>query len=184
MRNRISRLPILILALAALAFGPALAGDGWLHVRVSEDGSRGDDVMINIPLSFVQSLLPAIQHENFDGGILRLDEFETEGLDLRELLDAVRNAPDANFVTVQGPDGNVRVMKEKGFLKVHADDDGERVRISLPLEFVDAMLDADHNELNLMAALEVLANARHGDLVTVESDDSFVRIWVDDRPDQ
>ena len=172
------------LMVTLLAFSVAAARDSWLHVHVAESDSSGEDVRINIPLSLVESLLPAIQSNEFNGGIIRLDEFNTEGIDLRELVSALHDAPDANFVTVQSDDSNVRVMKEKGFIKVHVDDDGDKVRISLPLDIVDAMLEGGDNELNILAALRALSNADHGDLITVESDDSFVRVWVDNRSDQ
>ena len=48
----------------------------------------------------------------------------------------------------------------------------------MPLEVVDAMVAGKDGELDLLAALEALADY-DGDLVTVESEDSFVRIWID-----
>jgi hypothetical protein len=72
------------------------------------------------------------------------------------------------------------VAKENGFLVVHADEeDGEKVRVTMPLEVVDAMLSGDSDELDLIAALDALASYNGGDLVTVESEDSHVRIWID-----
>lgn len=172
------------LMVTLLAFSVAAARDSWLHVHVAESDSSGEDVKINIPLALVESLLPAIHSDEFSGGILRLDSFDTDGIDLRELVAALRDAPDANFVTVKSDSGTVRVMKENGIIKVHVDDEGDKVRIRLPLDIVDAMLEGGDNELNILAALRALSNADHGDLITVESDDSFVRVWVDNRSDQ
>jgi len=172
------------LMVSILAIGVAAANDSWLHVRVDENNGGGEDVRINIPLALIESILPAINSDEFSGGIIRLDDFEAEGIDLRELVSALRDAPDANFVTVNSDDGDVRVMKENGYIKIHADDDGDKVRVSLPLDIVDAMLEGGDNELNILAALKALSRGNHGDLVTVESDDTSVRVWVDSNADQ
>ena len=151
----------------------------WLHIRVEEDGSDGERVSINIPLSLVEAILPTIETNDLRGGRIRLDHGNLDDIDLREILEALQDAPDAEFVTVQSRHETVRVAKEAGFLIVRADDDGDRVNVRLPLAIVDAMLSSGDDELDLIAALHALAEYDAGDLVTVESDDSFVRIWID-----
>ena len=169
----------LILALLFTS-GLAAASDRWLHVRVQEDGEEGEQVSINIPIQLVEAILPTIETDELQDGKLRLDETEMEGIDLREILKAFKDAPDADFVTVRGGDESVRVAKENGFLVVRAEEgDGEKVRITMPLDVVDAMLSGASDELDLVAALDALANYDGGDLVTVESEDSLVRIWID-----
>jgi len=169
----------LILALLVTT-GLASASDRWLHVRVQEDGPDGERVSVNIPLQLVEAILPTIQTDELSDGKIHMDEAELEGIDLREVLKAFQDAPDADFVTVQGKGESVRVAKEKGFLVVHADEeDGEKVRVTMPLAVVDAMLSGDSDELDLIAALDALASYDGGDLVTVESEDSHVRIWID-----
>lgn len=162
--------------------GTAAASDRWLHVRVQEFSGDEETVSINVPLQLVEALLPTINTNEFSGGKIRLgshDEFEE--LDLREMLAALRDAPDADFVTVRSKTEQVRVAKENGFLLVNVDeqDGGDRVRVRMPLEVVEAMLSAGETELDLMAALAALAEYDAGDLITVESDDSHVRIWID-----
>ena len=174
------RLATLGLALL-LSLGTVSAAERWLHVRVQEGGTDGEQVNVNIPLSLVEAILPTINTHELSGGKLRLDgRDEFQGMDLREVLAALRDAPDADFVTVRGANESVRVAKERGYLVVHADEArGDRVRIRMPLEVVDAMVAGGNNELDLLAALRALAAFDGEDLVSVESDGSHVRIWID-----
>jgi len=178
MRSR-SRL-LATLALLALSALPAAAASGrWLHVRV-DGGARGENVRVNVPIEMIEALLPAIDGEGFEGGHLRIDHADLGDVDLREVLSALRDAPDGDFVTVRSDDDQVRVAKERGLLLVHVDEHrGDRVRVKLPLEVVDAMLSAGDSRLDLVAGLRALADYDGGDLITVESDDGTVRVWVD-----
>lgn len=175
------------LALFALLAGSAFAAsqDSWLHVRVQEHDEDGDLVKVNIPLQLVEAILPTIETDEFRGGRIMLDDDgDLEEIDLREIMKAFREAPDADFVTVQGRDETVRVAKEGDMLIVRAEEkDGDRVRVTMPLQVVDAMLGTSGDELDLVAALRALAEFDGGDLVTVEGPDESVRIWIDQNPD-
>jgi hypothetical protein len=170
-------------ALILLAALPAAAGelDGrWLHIRVQEHDGDEEYVAINIPLQLVEAILPTIETDEFSRGKVILDDDELEGVDLRAMLEAVRDTPDAEFITVRSRDENVRVAKESGFLVVLAEDsDFERVRVRMPLDAVEAMVGGSGDEIDLLAGLRVLADRADSDLVTVESTDSSVRIWID-----
>jgi hypothetical protein len=164
----------------------ALAGlEGrWFHVRVEEHGEDGEYVNINLPLQLVESLLPTIETDEFSHGKITIDDADLEGIDLRAALTALRDTPDGEFVTVRSKDESVRVAKENGLLVIHAEEaDDERVRVQMPLEVVDAMLATGENELDLLAGLYALADYDGGDLITVQSDDSYVRIWIDSSED-
>lgn len=170
----------LCLMLGLIAAPALAASDGhWLHVRVQEDGHDGEKVSVNIPLSVVEAILPAIQTDEFHNGRIHLGDGTLDDIDLREVLQAFQDAPDANFVTIEDGDETVVVSKERGFLLVKVDGDDERVRVRLPLAVVDALLSGGEDELDLMAALDALVDAGGGDLVTVESDDESIRVWID-----
>ena len=168
---------------AVLALTPTLAADMWLHVYVDESGEDGEQVRVNIPLSVVENILPHIDVDEFHNGRIHiLDEMEGEGIDLREMWNAISEAADGEFVTVKGPDENVRVAKENGLFLVNVDGDDEKVRVRIPLDIVGAMFEGgDENELDVLAALQAMANYPNQDFVTVEDGDTRVRIWVDDR---
>jgi len=177
---------IALAAIALLLFSTAaLAGlEGrWLHVRVQEFDDDEDFVSINVPLELVGALLPTIEADEFHGGRITIDDRDMSDIDLRAALEALRDTPDGEFVTVRSRHENVRVAKERGFLVVNVEDrDGEKGRIRMPLKVVQAMLSGGRNEIDLTAALEALADSVDGDLVTVESDDSNVRVWIDSNP--
>ena len=174
-------------ALLLAATASVAAPDLWLHVKVGERGRGSENVNINIPLSMIEALLPMIETDEFRGGRVNigrhLDDEVFQGLDLRKVLEALRDAPDADFITVRSDDENVRVAKERGVLRIDVDDryESEKVRVTIPLAIVEAMIDGDGDEIDILAGVRALAAHGAGDLITVESDDETVRIWVDDR---
>jgi hypothetical protein len=181
--TQVNRWLVWIAVACLLTLAPASAADKWLHVHVEEDGERGETVKINVPLSVVETMLPLIEVDDLQRGKVRLDDDDLEGIDLRELATALRDTPDADFVTVESEDETVRVAKEGDFLIVHVDErdghSGETVRVRMPLAVVDALLGGGTNELDLVAALEALGAYEGEALVDIRSDDSSVRIWID-----
>ena len=182
MRLNLRKLMMSVMVLA-LATPMALAGSGmWLHVKV-DDG--GETVRVNVPLSLVESILPAIKIDELQNGRLRIDALaagELDGIDLRQLWDSVRDLDDAEFVTIDGDDESVRVYKEGDFLQMDIEENGrEHVAIRIPMEVVDALFSGEPGELDLMAALDALGNYSDTDLVHVQDGDSTVRIWIDAR---
>jgi len=176
----------------ALTVTMALAGsDLWIHVKVDDEGRNGDKVRVNIPMSLVKEVLPLIRHDGLRDGKIRLSELgheigdlDVEGLedlDVRALWDAIRKLEDAEFVTVEGDDENVRVYKEGNFMLVEVDGGRDRVNIRVPLEVVGALFSGEPGELDLLAAIDALGNYTDGDLVHVQDGDSTVRIWIDNR---
>jgi hypothetical protein len=171
-----------IMLTCLLAGGFILAADQWLHVKVDATGEDGESVRVNIPLSLVETVLPMIEAEHLQHGMLGLDDEGLEGLDLRKLLQALRDTPDTNFVTVNSKDESVRVAKEGDFFIVRVEEKsgGENVLVKVPMAAVEALLSGtDGNQLNIMAAIEALGEYKGGDLVTVQDGDQFVRIWID-----
>ena len=112
-----------------------------------------------------------------------MDDFDLEGLDLRELVLAFRDGPDTDFVRIQERDESVRVAKEGDYLIILAEEDGlhdrETVNIRLPFPVLEALVGTDGEELDLLAGLQALREFEGEELVTVESDDERVRIWID-----
>jgi hypothetical protein len=164
------------------------AGEGrWLHVRVVDSGG-GETVNVNVPLSMAEMVLPAINQKNFHGGKISIDDADVQDVNLPMLLDAIRNAPDNEFVTVKSADEDVRVAKEGGNLIVRVREsagksgkEGERVDVTIPMRVVTAMIAKGEHELDLNAALRELETLGDTTLVTVNEATETVRIWVDSR---
>lgn len=175
-----------LIALVALGTASAsLANDGWIHVRVDSKDDRGESVRVNLPISLIQTLLPAIQDEHLKNGRLRIDTgHDGRSIDLRAVLNALRDTPDGNIIRLRDDGDDVRVTKSGRFLLVNVDergDDGATVRVKLPLEIVDALsnLDDDSAELDLGRLLRALGKFRGEDLITVDDDEQRIRIWID-----
>jgi hypothetical protein len=175
------------MAVAAAGAVPSLAAEKWLHVSVVDGkGGSAERVRVNVPLSFAEKVLPAIQVDRLDRGRIRIEEGEIHGVDLKAILEAVRDVRDGEFVTVEGDDENVRISKSKGYLLATVvEGKGSRamVEVKVPMTVVEALISEKKNELDLGAAIRALA--AHGDavLVNVTDEDSRVRIWVDSRND-
>ncbi len=177
-------LTIVLAAAGAASAQQAPSSERWLHVRVESTDARGEMVRVNVPLSLAEKVLPAINHDRIHNGKVTFDG-RMDGVDLRAVLQAVRDSRDGEFVTVQSRDGDVRVAKQDGNLLVHVRDlhgrkDG-RVEVRVPMTVVDALVSGGGNELDLLAAIRALS--AHGDveLVTVKDNQNTVRVWVDSR---
>lgn len=153
----------------------------YLHVKV--DGVNTKElVRVNIPLSLAEKVIPAINHGQLRDGKIQIGDFQANGIDLPAILDAVKSAPDGEFVTVQEPDSSVRVAKQKGQLIVHVIDkeDGQKVDVTVPWEVAQALASAtSQHQLNLEAAIQALDRAGDTTLVTVTDNEETVRVWID-----
>src|SRR5580700_402912 len=180
---------VCILAAMAATAPAALAGptERYLHVKV-EDATKGESVNVNVPLSMAEKILPTINKGNMHNGHVTIGHADMDDVDIRALLDAVRTAPDNEFVTVKEKDQDVRVAKSNGNLVVHVRDaskGGQKVDITIPMKVVDALLStAKDNELDVSAAIRALSDAGDALLVTVEDASEHIRIWVDSKGSQ
>lgn len=159
--------------------------DRWLHVRVSNPGSKEETVRVNVPLELAEKVLPTINRDRLHSGKVKFDDIDCHGVDLRALLDAVRTSKDGEFVTVQNKDSDVRVAKQNGTLFVHVIDKNRskrtQVEVKVPMRVVDALFSAGKDELDLVAALHALSSQGDTELVSVKDDENTVRVWLDSK---
>ena len=169
------------LSFAALPSAHAGDKDQWLHVAVDGPGER---VRVNVPLSVVETVLPLIEDEEFNHGRIRIDDADLSAQQIRAILTAVRDAEDGVYVTVEDRGETVRVAKEGEYLLVDISEEWrshtERVNVRVPVAVLDALVQGEGDELNLMAAVRALGEHGAGDLVSVDDDGTQVRIWIDD----
>jgi hypothetical protein len=97
------------------AAGPT---ERYLHVRV-QDSKEGESVSVNVPLSMAAAILPTVNKGKLHNGVVHIDNAEMNDIDVKALLEAIRNAPDNEFVSVKQKDEDVRVAKQGGNLIVH-----------------------------------------------------------------
>lgn len=190
-----------LLALAAASAAPALAqtaGTAWLHVRV-EEARDSSKVAVNLPLSVVEAVLKASPELIERHGRIHLGRHDRDhGLelaDLRRVWKELAAVGDAELVTVESEDENVKVQKKGDLVLVLVDQKprkdkegktrrgGEQVRVEVPVSLVDALLSGEGDEANVEAAIAELKK-RRGDIVRVQDEDSHVRIWIDEQNTQ
>jgi hypothetical protein len=169
------------MAVTAMA-AAAPATERYLHVKV-DDSTKGESVNVNLPLSMAAAILPTVNKGTLHNGHVTIGEADFNGVDVRALLDAIRTAPDNEFVTVKEKDQDVRVAKSNGNLIVHVLDkskDGQKVDVTIPMKVVDALFSTvKDNELDVAAAIRALSDAGDAVLVTVQDATEHVRIWID-----
>jgi hypothetical protein len=177
-----------VLAGASAVFGQSSSTkDRWLHVRVINSDNKGETVRVNIPLELAENVLPTINKNHLHNGKVTIDQAHMNDVDVRALINAIRTAKDGEYVTVQGTDQDVRVAKEGGRLLVRVKDNKSsksnrsEVDIKIPMHVIDALFSAGKDELDVVAGLHALASLGDTELVSVKSDDSTVRVWMDSK---
>src|SRR6266496_3620733 len=103
--------------LLAATFAVAASTTRYLHVRVSNPANH-ELVRVNVPLMLAEKVVPAINHGELRNGKIHIGDFKADNIDVRSLLDALKTAPEGEFVSVQGTGNDVRVAKEHGLMVV------------------------------------------------------------------
>jgi hypothetical protein len=170
-------LAVLLAATAVLAASP----ERYLHVRVSNPGTH-ELVRVNLPLSVAEKVIPAINHGQLQNGKIQCGHFTADSVNVKAILDALKTAPEGEFVTVQDKDSNVRVAKERGQLIVRVNDGGgkQNVNVTVPWAVAEALTsNTEEGQLNIEAGIKALEAAGDTTLVTVMDHDQSVRVWID-----
>jgi len=184
-----------LLGFAALCAAPinAQSGTPWLHVRVEEKKDT-TKVSVNIPLSVVEAVLKASPEFFEKHGKIRIgNDHGLKLADMRKVWKELAAVGDAELVSVESDDENVKVMRKGDLVQVFVDNKrkagkdgekgGETVRVEVPTSLVDALLSGEGEEANVEAAIMELKK-RRGDIVRVHDDDSHVRVWIDEQNTQ
>jgi ribonuclease HI len=173
-------LPLLAMLLAGAVVWAA-SPERYLHVRVTNPTTH-ELVRVNVPLSLAEKVIPAINQGQLRNGKVHIGNLTADNVNLRAILDALKTAPEGEFVTVQENDSDVRVAKEHAQLVVHVVDkeSKEKVDVTIPWGVAQALIaDTSESQLNVEAAIEALEKAGDVTLVTVVGHDESVRIWID-----
>src|SRR3990172_6685191 len=177
---RIKKLVIFALTALCIAGTSQAASNQWVHVHI-EDVQKAEKVKVNIPVSLVETMLPLIEEKGIHNGTIKLQEKELKVEYLRKIWKELRSQGDVEFLSVEDKDTSVRVFIEGNFLLVQPEKASkEKVNIKGPLAVVDALLSGQGDQLNLMAAVKALKDSGIRDIITVQSDDATVRVWIDE----
>jgi hypothetical protein len=172
-----------LVAIVLLLSTGAMASDEtrWVNVHVTENSS-GTNVEVHLPLNLVLTVLRNVDVENFHGGHVDLELDHDVDINWPEIMQAIKEAPDGQFVTVTSDDADVQVRKEAGTLYVNVQEkehENAIVEVTVPLTMMDALSFGEENTLDVAALLESLDQLPDGNLVTVTSDDANVRVWIE-----
>jgi hypothetical protein len=172
---------IAIVAALAIAVAPVAQGSQlWLHVRVTETGSRPTTVRVNVPYTLVERVAPLVDKERIDDGEIDWNGDRVAVAELRENWKALRSGKgtitkdDATWALVRDESGETLVVKETG--------GAEPTEVRIPARLVDALLSGS-DRLDFEAATKVVAELGAGELLAVDEDGTKVRIWVDTTPE-
>jgi hypothetical protein len=190
-KSTLAGVGLLALSVLPAATAAAQTGTAWLHVRV-EEAKEASKVAVNLPMTVVEAVLRASPEIIEKHGKVHLgDHHGMKMADLRKVWKELAAVGDAELVTVESEDENVRVMRKGDLVQVFVDKKakpgkdgkakgGEEVRVEVPVSLVDAFLSGEGEEGNIEAAVAELQK-RRGDIVRVKDDDSNVRIWIDEQ---
>ena len=154
----------------------------WIHIEVLEGGEKEAKVKVNLPIKLARTALEMAPDDVMDEGRIRVNHRDFEVKDLRAMWKEVRNAGDAEFVTLQEEDATVKVYRKGSKLFVNVDEtrgNKKQVRVEVPVALVDALLAGNGETLNVDAAVAELERMGPGEVVRVHDGDDSVRIWIE-----
>ena len=169
---------------------PATSPERWLHLKVDSGHEHAETVRINLPLSLAEKVLPTIQADELRSGKITIGDASINGVDLRAIVEALRETGDTEFVRVEDRDDTVHISKAGGNLLIKVmEKNGEHgkragrqnVDIKVPFPVVQALCSGPRDQLDLVAGLRALETYGDTTLVTVNDEEDSVRIWVDTR---
>ena len=156
----------------------------WIHIEIDREGD--DHVNLNLPLAAIEAALALAPESIVRDGQLQLGQQEVPVAAIRGMWQELRNVGDAEFATIQHEGNNVRIAREGDTILVRVsneDDDGEDVRVEIPVPVVDALLSGEGDMLNVRAAIQELSTMR-GEMVRVIEANNNIRVWIDESPTQ
>ena len=168
----------LLLILTSLSFAQTKVP--WFHLEVRENKGEPELVKVNLPMSMVDVALRIAQEKKLHNGRIKLPTNEISVPDMRRLWNDLRKAGDADFVTVEKKNERVRIAREGSFVIIKVlEKETSKVDVRVPVGVVDALLAGAGDELDIKAALIALQQKNIGDIVTVNDQQTHVRLWID-----
>jgi hypothetical protein len=159
---------------------PAQKKEPWFHLEVKENKTEPEYVKVNLPLAMVDVALNIAKDKKFSKGRFKFDSNEISVADLKRIWTEVKKSGNAEFVTVEKRDETVRVAKDGNYMLVKVTEHkNHKVDLRVPVPVVDALLASEGDELDLKAALLAMQKLSVGDILTVNDNNTQVRIWVD-----
>jgi len=158
-----------------------IASLGVVVVDVREGGPDGHRIVVPVPLVFAQAALALAPIAVPDHAMrMRVPDEALEHMGLaREVLEALAEAPDGEYVRVEGRDELVVVAKEGRYFKVNVKNGTrENVSVNVPINLALQALPGSDGRIRTAALAGALSGVRFTDLVDVQDGNDHVRVWV------
>lgn len=151
----------------------AATGVAWIDVR--EGGRDGHRIVVPVPLLLAETAASFVPQKELN---LELGEAAPHLGAAREVLRALAESPDGEYVRVEEEDEQVLIEKVGDTLRVRVHGgDGEDVTVNLPLRAVSEIIDGD-GRISPARAVRLLRHARFSTLLEVRHGDEHVKITV------
>jgi hypothetical protein len=89
----------------------------------------------------------------------------------KQVLAALAEAEDGELVRVEEPNEKVSIRKEGDLLKIQVDDNGEHVKVQVPISLALSVLPESGNQFSASQAVWALQHARLTEIVNVQGRD-------------
>ena len=161
-----------------IALMATVASLGVVVVDVREGGPDGHRIVVPVPLVLAQAAV-ALAPVAAPDKAMRIPEDAAEHMGLaREVVEALAEAPDGEFVRVEERDETVVISKEGRTLKVRVTGKRESVSVNVPLHLALSALPGEDGRIRTAALAGALSGVRFTDLVDVKDGNDHVRVWV------
>lgn len=153
-----------------------IAATGVAWVDVKEGGRDGHRIVVPVPLLLAETAASFIPQKDMK---LELPPEAVAHLGAaREVLQALAESPDGEYVRVEQPNEHVLITKAGDVLKIEVrNGDDEEVTVNVPLKAVGEIIDR-HGRISPARAVGLLRHARFSTLVDVRNGDDHVKITV------
>ena len=152
----------------------------WIHVKVEKAGSDGQQVKVNLPLGLVETVLPMIEKKELTKGKIRPDKMPLTVGQMREIWQTLKTEGDFELASIQDGEMDLRLYKEGDYLYVRSTEEAQKkISVTISASVVDALLSAEGDELDVMAAAKALSESNVGELVRVQDGEDTVYVWID-----
>jgi hypothetical protein len=161
-----------------IALVATVASLGVVVVDVREGGPDGHRIVVPVPLVLAQAAVALAPMAAPDKD-MRVPPEAAEHMGLaREVVEALAEAPDGEFVRVEERDETVVISKEGQTLKVRVTGKRESVSVNVPLHLALSALPGEDGRIRTAALAGALSGVRFTDLVDVKDGKDHVRVWV------
>ena len=171
-----------------LGGGLATANDAMtLHVEISSDSTDGEDIKMAMPINLIAAMADSMNVEDSITTEI-FDEFESEGFDLRNFWQQVKDGDINEFFNLEVEDASIKAWRENGMfrLSVSAEEGGSEVagrdramiEVSLPEDLMDFLV-ASEGAVEPSDLVTQLRSMGPMTLVSMETDKESIKIWMD-----